>query len=84
MSLIVVSNDVNVPYITDKHTHIRDKHTRIPKKKTVAQKARTLICNKRYCCGLVSHLFQRFNTKQARFYNPHSCIIIRLIGGFQK
>lgn len=26
MSLIVVSNDVNVPYITDKHT-------RIPKKK---------------------------------------------------
>lgn len=77
MSLIVVSNDVNVPYITDKHT-------RIPKKKTVAQKTRILICNKLYFCGLVSHLFQRFNTKQARFYNPHSCIIIRLIGGFQK
>lgn len=77
MSLIVVSNDVNGPYITDKHT-------RIPKKKPVAQKTRTLICNKRYFCGLVSHLFQRFNTKQARFYNPHSCIIIRLIWGFQK
>lgn len=78
MSLIGVSNDINVPYITDKHT-------RIPKKKPpVAQKTRTLICNKLYFCGLVSHLFQRFYTKQARFYNPHSCIIIRLIGGFQK
>lgn len=30
MSLIGVSNDVNVPYITDKHTRITDKHTRIP------------------------------------------------------
>lgn len=39
MSLIVVSNDVNVPYITDKHTRITDKHTRIPKKKNGCSKS---------------------------------------------
>lgn len=43
MSLIVVSNDVNVPYITDKHTRITDKHTHITDKHTRIQKKKRLL-----------------------------------------
>lgn len=43
MSLIGVSNYVNVPYITDKHTRITDKHTHITDKHTRIQKKKRLL-----------------------------------------